>query len=164
MVLAGSGAGKRTLVRVRDKVIESARALGLEVDVRRLDTSTATVHDAATAVGCNDAQIAKSLVFVADGDPVICIASGAHRVDTDTLADVLDVAEIRQATPEEVRAATGFSVGGVPPFGHGLPVVLDETLLDHDCVWAAGGDGHSLFEIDPRALVGCTSATVAVVA
>ena len=149
---------------MRDKVIESARELGLEVDVRRLDASTATVQDAATAVGCEDGQIAKSLVFVADGDPVICIASGAHRVDTDTLADVLDVAEVRQATPEEVRAATGFSVGGVPPFGHGLPVVLDETLLDHDCVWAAGGDGHSLFEVDPRALVGCTSATVAAVA
>ena len=149
---------------MRDKVIESARELGLEVDVRRLDASTATVQDAATAVGCKDAQIAKSVVFVADGDPVICIASGAHRVDTDTLAEVLDVAEVRQATPEEVRAATGFSVGGVPPFGHGLPVVLDETLLDYDCVWAAGGDGHSLFEVDPRALVGCTSATVAAVA
>jgi prolyl-tRNA editing enzyme YbaK/EbsC (Cys-tRNA(Pro) deacylase) len=85
-------------------------------------------------------------------------------VDTDRLADVLDVAEVRQATPEEVRAATGFSVGGVPPFGHGLPVVFDRTLLDHACVWAAGGDGHSLFEVDPKALAGCTSATVAAVA
>jgi prolyl-tRNA editing enzyme YbaK/EbsC (Cys-tRNA(Pro) deacylase) len=149
---------------VRDKVIESARALGLEVDVRRLDASTATVQDAATAVGCKDAQIAKSLVFVADGDPVVCITSGAHRVDTHRLADVLDVAEVRQATPDEVRAATGFAVGGVPPFGHGLPVVLDEDLLEHECVWAAGGDGHSLFEVDPKALAGCTSATVAAIA
>ena len=149
---------------MREKVIESARALGLEVQVRRLDASTATVHEAAIAVGCVDAQIAKSLVFVADGDPVVCIASGAHRVDADRLADVLDVAVVRQATPEEVRAATGFSVGGVPPFGHGLPVVFDQTLLDHDSVWAAGGDGHSLFEIDPKALAGCTSATVAPVA
>ena len=149
---------------MRDKVIESARSLGLDVDVRRLDSSTATVRAAATAVGCKDAQIAKSLVFVADGDPVVCIASGAHRVDTDRLADVLDVAEVRQATPEEVRAATGFSVGGVPPFGHGLPVVFDQALLDHDCVWAAGGDGHSLFEVSPKALAGCTSATVAAIA
>ena len=117
---------------MRDKVIETAKRLGLEVDVRRLDASTATVQEAADAVGCPAAQIAKSLVFVADGDPVLCIASGAHRVQTDRLADVLDVAEVRQATPEEVRAATGFSVGGVPPFGHGLPVVLDETLLDHE--------------------------------
>ena len=164
MVVTGARAGPRILIEVRDKVIDSARALGLEVDVRRLDTSTATVQDAATAVGCDDAQIAKSLVFIADGDPVVCIASGAHRVDTDRLADVLDVAEVRKATPEEVRAATGFSVGGVPPFGHGLPVVFDQTLLEHDCVWAAGGDGHSLFEIDPKALAGCTSATVASVA
>lgn len=149
---------------MREKVIASAKALGLEVDVRRLDASTATVQAAALAVGCKDAQIAKSLVFVADGDPVVCIASGAHRVDPDRLADVLDVAEVRQATPEEVRAATGFSVGGVPPFGHGLPVVFDQTLLDHDCVWAAGGDGQSLFEIDPKALAGCTSAIVAPVA
>ncbi len=149
---------------MREKVIASAKALGLEVDVRRLDASTATVQAAALAVGCEDAQIAKSLVFVADGDPVVCIASGAHRVDMDRLADVLDVAEVRQATPEEVRAATGFSVGGVPPFGHGLPVVFDQTLLEHDRVWAAGGDGHSLFEIDPKALAGCTSATVAPVA
>ena len=114
---------------MREKLIESARSLGLEVEVRRLDASTATVQEAAGAVGCDDAQIAKSLVFVADGDPVVCIASGAHRVDPDRLADVLDVAEVRQATPEEVRAATGFRVGGVPPFGHGLPVVFDQTLL-----------------------------------
>ena len=161
---ARAGVGVPILIGVRDKVIESAKALGLEVDVRRLDASTATVQDAAVAVGCQDAQIAKSLVFVADGDPVVCIASGAHRVDTDRLADVLDVAEVRQATPDEVRAATGFAVGGVPPFGHGLPVVLDASLLDHDCVWAAGGDGQSLFEIDPKVLAGCTSATVAAIA
>jgi prolyl-tRNA editing enzyme YbaK/EbsC (Cys-tRNA(Pro) deacylase) len=164
VVVAGSRAGTRILVEVRDKVIDSARALGLEVDVRRLDASTATVQDAATAVGCKNSQIAKSLVFIADGDPVVCIASGAHRVDTDRLADVLDVAEVRKATPEEVRAATGFSVGGVPPFGHGLPVIFDETLLEHERVWAAGGDGHSLFEIDPQALAACTSSTVAALA
>ncbi len=149
---------------MRDKVIHSARALGLDVEVRRLERSTATVEAAATAVGCQSAQIAKSLVFVADGDPVVCIASGAHRVDTDRLADVLDVAEVRQATPDEVRAATGFSVGGVPPFGHGLSVVFDQDLLEHPRVWAAGGDGHSLFCVDPKALAGCTSATVAAIA
>jgi prolyl-tRNA editing enzyme YbaK/EbsC (Cys-tRNA(Pro) deacylase) len=146
---------------VREKVIDSARRLGLELDVRRLDASTATVADAATAVGCDEAQIAKSLVFVADGDPVLCVTSGAHRVDLDLLADALDVAEVRQATPDEVRAATGFSIGGVPPFGHGLPTVLDEDLLEHQTVWAAGGDGHSLFEADPRKLVDCASAVVA---
>ncbi len=145
---------------MREKVIDSAKRLGLEVEVKRLDASTATVQQAADAVGCPAAQIAKSLVFVADGDPVLCIASGAHRVETDRLADVLDVAEVRQATPDEVRAATGFSVGGVPPFGHGLPVVLDEVLLAHELVWAAGGDGHSLFAVDPRELARCCTQVV----
>ena len=146
---------------MREKVMDSARDLGLDVTVRRLDRSTRTVADAADAVGCKEGEIAKSVVFVADGDPVVCIASGAHRVDADKLADALDAAEVRQASPDEVRAATGFSVGGVPPFGHGLPVVLDEALLDYQTVWAAGGDGNSLFAVDPRALIDCTSATVA---
>ncbi len=145
---------------MREKVIDSARRLGLEVEVQRLPASTATVEDAAAAVGCPDAQIAKSLVFVADGDPILCIASGCHRVSLGRLADVLDVAEIRQATPDEVRAATGFAVGGVPPFGHGLPVVLDEALLEHELVWAAGGDGHSLFTVDPRELARCCTQVV----
>ena len=148
---------------MREKVLDSARDLGLEVTVQRLDRSTRTVADAAEAVGCKEGEIAKSLVFVADGDPIVCIASGAHRVDPDKLADALDAAEVRQASPDEVRAATGFPVGGVPPFGHGLPVVLDQALLDHSTVWAAGGDGHSLFEVDPRALIDCTAATVAAV-
>ena len=146
---------------MREKVIDSARALGLQVDVRRLEESTATVEDAARAVSCSPAQIAKSLVFVADGDPVLCIASGSHRVDVEMLAVALDVAEVRAATLDEVRASTGFSAGGVPPFGHGLPVVLDETLLAHELVWAAGGDGHSLFQIPPLQLVKCTEAIVA---
>jgi prolyl-tRNA editing enzyme YbaK/EbsC (Cys-tRNA(Pro) deacylase) len=146
---------------MREKVINTARDLGLQVQVKRLEESTATVEDAARAVHCLQAQIAKSLVFIADGDPVLCIASGSHRVDLERLAEAFDVAEVRVATPEEVRAATGFSIGGVPPFGHGLPVVLDKELLDQDRVWAAGGDGHSLFEIDPQKLAACTQAIVA---
>lgn len=146
---------------MREKVINTARSLGLQVQVRRLEDSTATVEDAAKAVSCPTGQIAKSLVFVADGDPVLCIASGAHRVDTERLAEIFDVAEVRTATPEEVRAATGFPVGGVPPFGHGLPVVLDEELLRHELVWAAGGDGHSLFQVAPQQLADCTRAVIA---
>ena len=146
---------------MREKVIKSARDLGLKVDVRRLEQPTGTVDEAAEAVHCERAQIAKSLVFVADGDPIVCIASGSHRVDLELLAEAVDVAEVRTATPSEVRAATGFAVGGVPPFGHGLPVVLDETLLEHDTVWAAGGDGHSLFQVAPKQLAECTQAIVA---
>jgi prolyl-tRNA editing enzyme YbaK/EbsC (Cys-tRNA(Pro) deacylase) len=146
---------------MRTKVAESAERLGLQVEVQRLDASTKTVSDAAVAVGCEEAEIAKSIVFVADGEPVVCIASGEHRIDMDKLAETLDVAEVRQAGADEVRAATGFAIGGVPPFGHGLPVVFDEALLLHDRVWAAAGDPHSLFCADPRKLADCTEATVA---
>ena len=147
--------------RVRERVMRSARSLGLDVEVRQLAASTATATEAAAAVGCDEAQIAKSLVFVADGDPVVCVVSGADRVDLDLLADALDVAEVRQATAEEVCAATGFRVGGVPPLGHDLPVVLDDCILRQQAVWVAGGDGHSLFKVDPVRLVGCTGARVA---
>jgi prolyl-tRNA editing enzyme YbaK/EbsC (Cys-tRNA(Pro) deacylase) len=131
------------------------------VRIQRLASSTRTVGDAAKAVGCQEAEIAKSIVFVADGDPVVCIASGSHRIDTDKLADALDVAEVRQAAAGEVRAATGFAIGGVPPFGHGLPVVFDSALLDHERVWAAAGDPYSLFCVNPRELLERTNPTVA---
>jgi prolyl-tRNA editing enzyme YbaK/EbsC (Cys-tRNA(Pro) deacylase) len=137
---------------VRDRLADCARDLGIQMEVRRLENTTRTVKDAAVAVGADEAEIAKSIVFVADGDPIVCVASGRHRIDTDKLADALDVAEVRQATAEEVRAATGFAIGGVPPFGHDLPVIFDEELLRHERVWAAGGDPHTLFAVDPREL------------
>jgi prolyl-tRNA editing enzyme YbaK/EbsC (Cys-tRNA(Pro) deacylase) len=145
---------------VREKVRDAARELGLDVTVRTLEQSTKTVQEAAAAVGCDEASIAKSIIVICDGDPVVCVTSGAHRVDLERVALALDCAEVRAATPEEVRAATGYSVGGVPPFGHGLPVLFDEALLHHERVWAAGGDANSLFEVDPRELIGCTTAQV----
>ena len=145
---------------MRDRLAECARQLGLQLHVQRLGASTRTVKDAAVAVGCQEAEIAKSIVFVADGDPVVCVASGRHRVDTDKVADALDVAEVRQAQAAEVRAATGFAIGGVPPFGHDLPVLFDEALMGHERVWAAAGDPHSLFCVNPRELARCTGARV----
>ena len=145
---------------MRDRLAECARQLGLQVRVRRLGASTRTVQDAAVAVGCQEAEIAKSIVFVADGDPIVCVASGRHRIDPNKLADALDVAEVRQAAADEVRAATGFAIGGVPPFGHDLPILFDESLLEHERVWAAAGDPHSLFEVDPRELARCVEARV----
>jgi prolyl-tRNA editing enzyme YbaK/EbsC (Cys-tRNA(Pro) deacylase) len=148
---------------VRDRLADRARELGLEVQIQRLAASTRTARDAAVAMGCEEAQIAKSIVFVADGDPVVCVTSGKHRDDTDKLAEALDCAEVRQAGADEVRAATGFPIGGVPPFGHDLPVVFDQALLAHERVWAAAGDPNSLFEVDPRELARCVSARVAAV-
>ena len=149
---------------MREKVVSAARALGLEVDVRTLDRPTRTVAEAAAALGVEAGQIAKSLVFLADGEPVVCVASGAHRVDVDQLALACDCAVIDKATPEDVRAATGFAVGGVPPFGHGLPVMIDEELLQYDVVYAAGGDGNTLFAVDPRKLAEATNARPVTVA
>jgi prolyl-tRNA editing enzyme YbaK/EbsC (Cys-tRNA(Pro) deacylase) len=146
---------------VKARVADRAKELGLELTIQQLEASTKTVSDAAVAVGCREAEIAKSIVFVADGEPVVCIASGQHRIDIRKLAETLDVAEVRQAGPDEVRAATGFAIGGVPPFGHGLPVIFDEALLSHERVWAAAGDANSLFCADPRKLASCTEATVA---
>ena len=148
----------------KERVKEAARALGLEVQVRTLSQPTRTVHEAALAVGCEDGEIAKSLVFIADGDPVVVVASGSHRVDTELVADILDVAEVRQASADEVRAATGYPVGGVPPFGHGLPLIFDEALLDHKLIYAAGGDGNTLFAVPPSRLVECTQSRVARIA
>jgi prolyl-tRNA editing enzyme YbaK/EbsC (Cys-tRNA(Pro) deacylase) len=148
---------------VSERVIASARNLGLSVQVQRLAASTRTVKDAALAVGCQEGEIAKSIVFICDGDPVVCVASGQHRIDVEKLADTLDCAEVRQATADEVRAATGFAIGGVPPCGHDLPIVFDQALLDHQRVWAAAGDPHSLFEVDPRALANCVQAHVAII-
>jgi prolyl-tRNA editing enzyme YbaK/EbsC (Cys-tRNA(Pro) deacylase) len=145
---------------MRDRVMKAAEELGLHVNVRSLESPTRTVAEAAAAVGADEAQIAKSIVFVVDGEPIVSVTSGAHRVDVDVLAEAFDCAVVRQASPEEVRAATGFSVGGVPPFGHDLPVVFDEALLIHERIYAAAGDGNTLFEIDPRTLAETISARV----
>jgi prolyl-tRNA editing enzyme YbaK/EbsC (Cys-tRNA(Pro) deacylase) len=146
---------------MRTKVIDAARELGLDPQLKNLGQPTRTVPEAAAAVGCEAERIAKSIVFLADGEPVVCVTSGAHRVDPGRVCEVLDCAFTEPASPDEVRAATGFSPGGVPPVGHGLPVLLDEALLAHDTVWAAGGDGSCLFEVDPRELAERLGARVA---
>lgn len=146
---------------MRSKVKEAATELGLDLQLKTLHASTATVADAAAALGVEPGQIAKSIVFVMDGEPVVVVASGRHRIDQDKVCEALDCAEGRQASPDEVRAATGFPIGGVPPIGHGLPVVFDTALLDYEVVYAAGGDGNTLFEVAPRQLAGCVHALVA---
>ncbi|MEA2497318.1 MAG: hypothetical protein QOJ29_5229 [Thermoleophilaceae bacterium] len=146
---------------MRSKVKEAAHELGLSVELKTLEDSTKTVAEAASAVGVGVGQIAKSIVFVVDGEPVVVVASGAHRIDPTKVCDALDCAEVRQASPDEVRAATGFPIGGVPPIGHGLPVVFDTALLEYEVIYAAGGDGNTLFEVAPRELAGCVHALVA---
>src|SRR3954468_20524293 len=134
---------------MRSKVKEAALELGLELELKTLDDSTATVADAAAALGVEPGQIAKSIVFVMDGEPVMVVASGRHRIDREKVCDALDCAEGRQASPDEVRAATGFPIGGVPPIGHGLPVIFDTALLDYDEIYAARGGAKTLSPIAP---------------
>jgi prolyl-tRNA editing enzyme YbaK/EbsC (Cys-tRNA(Pro) deacylase) len=141
--------------RAVDRVAEAARRLGLEIDVMRFPEGTKTAADAARAVGCDVGQIVKSLVFMADGDPILALTSGANRADTTKLARLLRASTVRRASPEEARAATGFAIGGTPPFGHPvqLRVLVDEDLLAHGEVWAAAGTPDAVFPIGPEELL-----------
>lgn len=120
--------------------------LGAMGEVRRLDDSARTAKDAAAALGIEVGQIASSLIFLADGEPVLVIASGGHRVNELQLGAILD-ATITKANADDVRAATGFAIGGVAPVGHPEPLrtVIDIALSRYDEVWAAGGHPHYVF-------------------
>jgi prolyl-tRNA editing enzyme YbaK/EbsC (Cys-tRNA(Pro) deacylase) len=133
----------------------AAEEAGVAVEVRRFPEGTRTAADAARAVGCEIGQIVKSLVFVADGEAFLALTSGANRADPGRLAELLGASEVKRATPEEARAATGFAIGGTPPFGHPAPlgVFLDRDLLSYDVVWAAAGTPDAVFRIAPEDLL-----------
>lgn len=122
-------------------------AAGADGEVRELTESTRTAADAAAALGCPVGAIASSLVFMADDVPILVLTSGAHRVDTGHLAGQIGATEIRRATPDEVRAATGQPIGGVAPVGHPQPVrtYVDVALREFPSLWAAGGTPRSVF-------------------
>jgi len=123
------------------------------IAVRQFPQGTRTATDAARAVGCEVGQIVKSLVLVAGGRPVVALVSGANRLDEARLGAVAGGA-VSKADAETARAATGYSIGGVPPFGHAteVPVFMDRDLLGHRVVWAAAGRPDSVFEIAPERL------------
>ena len=127
---------------------ERLRGLGLEIDVRVLPDSTRTAAEAAAACGCELGQIVKSLVFVAgDGDAVMCLWAGDRQVPAAELG-------LRRASADEVRAATGFAVGGVPPLGHDRPLrtIVDDSLRRFERVWCAAGTPNAVFEVETEAL------------
>jgi prolyl-tRNA editing enzyme YbaK/EbsC (Cys-tRNA(Pro) deacylase) len=131
------------------------RAQGLAIDVVVLSDSTRTAADAAAACGCELGQIVKSLVFVdaASGEPVVCLWAGDRQVPADELG-------LRRASADEVRQATGFAVGGVPPLGHDRPLrtIVDESLDRFDRVWCAAGTPHAVFEVSRADLVAAIAA------
>ena len=145
------------------RVVEAARAAGLEIEVREFPEGTRTAEDAARAIGVSVGQIVKSLVFTTDGRPVLCLVSGLNRVDGARLAVITGASDIRRASADEVERATGFAIGGVPPLGHAhpLPVYCDRDLLSFDIVWAAAGTPRAVFSAQPLALVKACRATVA---
>jgi prolyl-tRNA editing enzyme YbaK/EbsC (Cys-tRNA(Pro) deacylase) len=152
--------------RAEEFATQASEQFGFDVEIHEFEEGTKTAADAAAVVGCDVAQIASGLVFVADDEPVMVITSGANRVSEERLADVLGADGVEMADPETVREATGYGIGGVPPFCHEqeIRVLIDETLLAHDEVWAAGGTPETVFPIDPDELVALADATPAAVA
>lgn len=147
--------------------VERARErYGVEVDVHEFPEGTKTAADAADAIGCEVAQIASSIVCTADGDLVVCVTSGANRVDHAKVAALVDAKHAGMADAGDVKAGLGWSIGGVPPFCHEreVPVFLDQTLTEFEEVWAAAGTPSAVFPIAPDDLLSISGATVADVA
>jgi prolyl-tRNA editing enzyme YbaK/EbsC (Cys-tRNA(Pro) deacylase) len=155
-----------TLPRAVGMVVDAGRLAGLDLEVREFPDGTRTAAAAAEAVGCAVDQIVKSLVFVADTNPVLVLTSGGNRVDVVKVGQQTGAAGVRKADATEARAATGYAIGGTPPFGHDreLPVLVDRHLTDFDLVWAAAGTPRHVFPITPADLVRVTGGLVADVA
>lgn len=140
---------------------QAAAEYDFEVDVHEFPEGTKTARDAANAIGCDLAQIASSLGFVAD-ELVVVITSGANHVDERKLATHRGVHEARMAEPDEIAETLGWSIGGVPPFCHetAVPIYLDETLTEYETVWAAAGTPEAVFPIESDDLLDITGAEV----
>ena len=147
------------------KVADAARALGLSVEIVEFEETTRTAQDAARTIGCQVAQIVKSLLFIVNGQPIMALISGVNRLDERKLAALRGVGrkQVERADADTTKAATGFSIGGVPPFGHTsrLPVYVDEDLTHFDVVWAAAGTPFAVFAITPEELVRASQGAVA---
>jgi prolyl-tRNA editing enzyme YbaK/EbsC (Cys-tRNA(Pro) deacylase) len=150
------------------RVVDAAARKGVALRVVILDATTHTAEDAARALGVEVAQIVKSLVFIAPRDdaghePVLCLVSGANRVDVARLAAIVGEPGIRRATAREARDLTGFTIGGIPPVGHPGPVrvVMDPDLGRYREVWAAAGIDRAVFPVAPATLRALTNAVVA---
>jgi len=133
-----------------------------EFEVRSFPEGTRTAEDAARAIGCSIGQIVKSLVFVAAGRPVVALVSGANRLDTVRLGKLAGEPVVK-ADAETTRSATGYAIGGVPPFGHAQPlsVFVYRDLLGYAVVWAAAGRPDSVFALTPARLLDISRGTAA---
>ena len=140
------------------KVSDVLRELGVSGDVRELPEPAPTAATAAAQLGCEVGAIANSLIFNADGEPLLILTSGAHRVDTAMVAAEHGFAAVKRADPDFVRSATGQVIGGVAPVGHPAPIrtMVDLWLDKYDVVWAAGGHQNTVFPTSYAELLGLT--------
>ena len=145
-----------------DRVVAAARELGLKIEPRTFPEGTKTAQDAADAIGVAVGQIVKSLIFGVDGEMVLAYVSGANRLDEQLLAAAAGGSACERVDADAVRGATGFPIGGVPPFGHAtsLRIFIDPDLLQYDEVWAAAGTWHDVFGIEPDRLVEASGGVV----
>ena len=137
------------------RVIAAAREAGLEITTRRFPEGTKTAADAAAAIGVVVGQIVKSLVFGVDNEIVMALVSGSNQLDEKKLAAAAGGSKCSRVDADAVRAATGYPIGGVPPFGHStqLRVFVDPDLLQYDEVWAAAGTWNDNFGASPADIV-----------
>jgi prolyl-tRNA editing enzyme YbaK/EbsC (Cys-tRNA(Pro) deacylase) len=149
-----------------ENVAKVLRDHGVAGEVRELPEPAPTAASAAAQLGCEVGAIANSLLFNADGEPLLILTSGAHRVDTGKVAEQIGAGSVRRADPDFVRTATGQVIGGVAPVGHPKPVrtLVDSWLEKYDEVWAAGGHVHTVFPTNFAELVRITNGTPADVA
>ena len=138
-----------------ERVIAFAKSSGLTLEVRRFPEGTKTAEDAANAIGVSVGQIVKSLVFGVDDEIVMALVSGSNQLDEKKLAAAAGGNKCSRVDADAVRAATGFPIGGVPPFGHTtqLRVFVDPDLLQYDEVWAAAGTWNDVFGANPNDIV-----------
>ncbi len=147
--------------RNAEHVASALRALGVAGEVRELPEPAPTAATAAAQLGCEVGAIANSLVFSADGEPLLILTSGAHRVDTEKVAAEAGVGKLGRGDPDFVYASTGQRVGGVAPVGHPRPIrtLVDTALEKYDVVWAGAGHAHTMFPTSFAELVRITSGT-----
>ena len=146
-----------------ERVTATLKDLDVRGQVRILHDAAPTAVKAAEQLGIEVGQIANSLVFEADGAPLLVLASGAHRVDTAKVAQVIGAQHVEKASSAFVREHTGFAIGGVAPVGHPEPLrtVVDVALEPYDEIWAAAGHPHTVFPTTYDELIRITGGTAA---
>ncbi|MEM9468330.1 MAG: YbaK/EbsC family protein [Actinomycetota bacterium] len=142
-----------------ERFVRAAEALGIEVEPVVYPDGTRTAADAAEAIGCELSQIAKSLLVMGPAGPVLALTAGHNRIDLDALGSIVG-GTVRMADASEAREATGYAIGGTPPFGHPAPIrtLIDPSLLEHETVFAAGGTPDRCFPIASARLASVTAA------